>query len=56
MELLTIPLGAEGEMAYIPEVKATNTQPFVHSESFSEECPPQARTVVLQVKISDLSH
>ena len=32
MELLTIPLGAEGEMSYILEVKATTTQPFVHSE------------------------
>ena len=26
------PIECKREMAYIPEVKATNTQPFVHSE------------------------
>lgn len=62
MELLTIPLGAEGEMSYISEVKATTTQrlkPFVHSElqwgmpTSSAYCSPACQNLSFESLTAD---
>ena len=59
MELWTIPLGAEGEMSYISEVKATTTQPFVHSElqwgvpTSSTYCSPACQNLSFESLTAD---